>query len=116
MDQYLIYFVPFIIIGVGMMLAPFISDLWPDLLVRFVEFCASMANGVWVAGVAIVILIGLGLPLPAAAIVSLPVMFFAGRYIASLSEADRIRTNDRRRRAWEEQERREEDERNNPKP
>ncbi|MFV0246029.1 MAG: hypothetical protein ACK5IB_13570 [Qingshengfaniella sp.] len=73
MDQYLVYFVPFIVVGFGIMLAPFISYGWPNWLTRFVEFCAEMANGVWVAGVALVILLSLGVPLPAAAVISWPV-------------------------------------------
>lgn len=111
MDQYLIYFVPFLIVGFGIMLAPFISYGWPDWLTRFVEFCAEMANGVWVAGVALVVLLSIGFPLPAAAVISWPVLFFAGRSFARLSDEWQARSYEIKRRAQEERERREADER-----
>ena len=103
----IIFFAPFIIVGFGVMLAPFISYGWPDWLTQFVEFCASMANGIWVAGLVIVALITVGFPLPAAAIASWPVMFFAGRYFARLSDEWQARSHEIKRQAGEERRRRE---------
>lgn len=105
MDQYLIYFVPFIVVGFGIMLAPFISYGWPDWLTRFVEFCAEMANGVWVAGVALVIMMGIGAPIPVAVVMSWPIMFFAGRYFARLSDEWQTRRYEIMRRSREEEQR-----------
>lgn len=70
-----------------------------------------MVNGVWVAGVALIVLLSIGLPLPAAAVISWPVMFFAGRYFARLSDEWQARSYEIKRRAGEERERREADER-----
>ena len=86
MDQYLIFIAPYIFIGFAIMLAPFASNRWPDWLAGFVEFCARMSNGVWVAGFLIVVLTIFGVPFPVAAIVGLPVMYFSGEYIAKLGE------------------------------
>ncbi|MBS1303428.1 hypothetical protein [Loktanella sp. SALINAS62] len=113
MDQYLIYFVPFLVVGFGVMLAPFITYGWPDWLTRFVEFCAEMANGVWVAGVALVIMMGIGLPIHVAAVMSWPVMYFGGRYFARLSDEWQTRSYEIKRRAREEREQREKEERSN---
>jgi uncharacterized protein HemY len=109
MDQYLIYFLPFIVVGLGIMLAPFVSDQWPDWLINFVEFCAEMSNGVWVAGVVLVILISMSVPVPAAALLSLPVMYFAGRYFARMSERMDERTREIKRQGWEAHRKKEED-------
>jgi hypothetical protein len=79
MDQHPIYFTPFLIVALGIILAPFASDSWPDTLVFSGEFCAQMANGIWVAGIAMVLLIGLGAQPPLALALSVPVMFLSGR-------------------------------------
>lgn len=103
------FFLPFIIVGFGILLAPFISYGWPNWLTNFVEFSVSMGNGVWVAGIAIAALITIGFPFPAAAILSWPVMFFTGRYFARLSEEWHNKSNDIKRRAWEEKRRQDEE-------
>jgi hypothetical protein len=100
MDEYLVYFAPILIVGFGVMLAAFVSDSWPDWLVRFVSLCAEMANGVWVAGIAMVLLIGIGLPTPLAALASLPVMYYSGRYLAGLFERIDDRTREIKLNAW----------------
>lgn len=101
MDEYLVYFTPVIIVGFGVMLAAFVSDSWPDWLVRFVSFCTEMANGVWVAGIAMVLLIGIGLPTPLAVLASLPVMYYSGRHLAGMFERIDDRTRDIKLQAWE---------------
>ena len=112
MDQHFIYFAPFIIVGFGVMLSPFASDRWPDWMANFVEFCAEMSNGVWAAGVVLVTLIGLSVPLPAAALLSLPVMYLTGRYFARMSERMDERTREMKRQGWEAHRKREEEKRN----
>lgn len=103
------FFLPFIIVGFGILLAPFISYGWPNWLTSFVEFSASIGNDIWVAGVVIVSLITIDFPLPAAAILSWPVMFFAGRYFARISEEWHNKSNNIKRQAWEEKRRRDEE-------
>lgn len=101
MTLYLILFAPFLLIGGGVALAPFLSHSWPDWLVSFVAFCAEMGNGIWVAGIAIALLMSIGIPLPAAVVMSWPVMFFAGRYFARLSEDWDAQSRRIKREAWE---------------
>lgn len=109
MDKYLIYFVPYIVVGFGVMLAPFGSYSWPDWLVRFVDFCVEMVNGIWVAGVALVLLISFGAPMPLAAVISWPVMYFSGRYFARMSDRMDERTREIKRQGWEAHRKKEED-------
>jgi hypothetical protein len=107
-DKYLIYIAPFIIVGFGIMLAPFLSERWPDWMTNFVVFCAEMSNGVWVAGIASVVLISLSVPVPTAALLSVPVMYFAGRYFARMAERDEERTRQMKLQSWEAHRKREE--------
>lgn len=101
MDKYLIYFAPYAAVGLGVMLAPFVSDRWPAWLLKSVEWCAEMVNGIWVSGVVAVILISLSVPVPAAALLALPVMYFSGRYFARASERMDESVRDIKRRGWE---------------
>jgi len=114
MDQYLIYFVPFFVVGFGVMLAPFISYAWPAWLTSFVEFCAEMANGVWVAGTALVIMMSIGVPEPVSIVVSWPIMFLAGRFFARLSDDWEAKRNEIWRQVREEQENFDKEERSEP--
>jgi hypothetical protein len=113
-DQHLIYFIPFLIVGFGIMLAPFASDNWPDKLVAFVSLCAQMANGIWVAGVAMLILVWLGAPPPFALVLSFPVMFLAGRYFARLAERWDADVREAKRLGWEKYRQRELDSKDAP--
>lgn len=109
MDKYLVYFVPYLAVCFGIMLAPFISYGWPKWLVTFVEWCAEMVNGVWVAGVAMVVLMSISVPTPLAIMISWPVMYFSGRYFARMSDRMDERTREIKRRGWEAHRKKEED-------
>lgn len=101
MDHYLIYLAPYIAIGVGIMLAPFVSDSWPKWLEAFVEWCAVMVNGVWIAGIVAVLLFAMSVPIPLAIVLSWPVMHFSGHYIARMSDRMDERTRAIKREGWE---------------
>lgn len=66
-----------------------------------------MGNGIWVAGIALTVLMGIGVSFPLAAVVSWPIMFFSGRYFARLSEDWQKHSYQIKRQAWKERERRE---------
>jgi hypothetical protein len=109
MDKYLIYFVPYIAIGFGIMLAPFASCGWPKWLTGFVEWCAEMVNGVWVACVAMVLLMSISVPTPLAIMLSWPVMYFSGCYFARMSDRMDERTREIKRQGWEAHRKKEDD-------
>lgn len=101
MDEYLIYFVPYIAVGCGIMLVPFVSYGWPNWLTAFVEWCAEMVNGVWVAALAMVLLMSISVPTPLAIMLSWPVMYFSGRYFVRLSDRMDERSREIKRQGWE---------------
>lgn len=104
MDQYLIYFAPYLVIGLSLLLGPFASDSWPDWLGDYLFFCAKMANGMWVAGIAMLLMANIGVPISIAAISSLPVMYFSGRYLVRWVEKYEEVDAELKRQAWEEYE------------
>ena len=101
MDVYLIYFAPYLAVGFGTMLGPFITDGWPRWLVVFVNWCAEMANGVWIAGIAMVVLLVVSVPIPLATMLSWPVMYFSGSYFSRMSDRMDERTREIKRQGWE---------------
>lgn len=109
MDKHLIYFVPYIAVGLGIMMAPLVSDSWPKWLAAFVEWCAEMVNGMWIAGIATVVLVAASVPTPLATMLSWPVMYFSGRYFAGMSDRMDERTRAIKRQGWETRQKKEDD-------
>lgn len=101
MDAYLIYFAPYLAVGVGVMLGPFIAQGWPRWLVTYVGWSATLANGVWIAGIVMVLLIAASVPTPLAIVLSWPVMYFSGRYFTDMSDRLDESTRAIKRRGWE---------------
>ncbi|WP_323007894.1 hypothetical protein [Pseudorhodobacter sp.] len=102
MDNYVVFFAPYIVVGFGVMFIPFMSYRWPSWLIQFVEFCGQMAMGSWVGGTAFVLLFSLGVTVPIAAVLSWPAMFFAGRFFMGVSDRWDKGVQDIKRRAWDE--------------
>jgi hypothetical protein len=94
-DEYVyLALAPYMVVAAGVMLAPFASRAWPNSLVRFVDYCSTMANGTWAGGIAFVILLTIGVPFVVSAVLSWPVLYFAGLAVSRISDgwhADSLR-------------------------
>ncbi|MGP9790707.1 hypothetical protein [Roseinatronobacter sp. NSM] len=79
MDQYLIFLVPYLAIGVLALISCFDADNFPEWLAELCVFNSVMVSGIWASGVAVIMLALLGVPVGLAMIIGLPVAYFTGR-------------------------------------
>lgn len=81
MDQYVIFFMPYVAIGIIAMVSAFGSDDFPEWLAKLCVFNATMVNGVWAAGVTMVGLSIAGVHLGVSALAGLPVAYVVGNFL-----------------------------------
>lgn len=81
MEEYIIYAVPYLLVGLIALATAFSTDNWPEWFSGVAIFNGYMVNGIWASGVVSILLVLLGFHTGLAMILALPVAYFVGRMI-----------------------------------